>query len=74
MEFIEKATFEIDGSNHSSMMIFCGEHNSHKMISIMPTFIIDSTSISQIFTFYKRPTHVVQNYLFLIQPITNFSD
>jgi hypothetical protein len=56
------------------MMIFCGEHNSHKMISIMPTFIIDSTSISQIFTFYKRPTHVVQNYLFLIQPITNFSD
>jgi hypothetical protein len=42
-------------------MNLCREHDSHKMILIMPTFIIDFRPANQIYTFCKGPAHVVEN-------------
>jgi len=51
VEFFKKATSETDGSNQSSTMNLCGEHDSRQMIIVLPTFIINSTRTSQICTF-----------------------
>jgi hypothetical protein len=61
MESLEKATFEVDDNNRSSMMNLCEEHNSHQMISIMHIIIINSTPISQICTFGRGLAHIVEN-------------
>ncbi len=42
-------------------MNFCEEHDSHWTISVMPTFIIDSTPTNHIYYFYRGPKQVVGN-------------
>jgi hypothetical protein len=77
MESSEKTASKIDDNDHSSMMNLCGEHNSHQTISIMPIFIVNSRPVTQICTFCRGPTHVVENYpyrsnqvsIFMIEPI-----
>jgi hypothetical protein len=77
IEDLEKANSETNGSDHSLTMNFCGEHDSHQMISVMPTFTIDSTPINQICIFCKGLAHLVGYYpyrsnqvlIFVIEPI-----
>jgi hypothetical protein len=61
-EFPKKVAFEIDDSDHSSMLNLCGEHDSCQTILVMSTFTVDSTPTSLIYSFYKVPAHIVENY------------
>ncbi len=77
MESLEKTASKINDSDHSLMMILCGEHDSCQMILVMPIFIVSSKHVSQICIFCRGPTHVVENYpyrsnrvsVFMIEPI-----
>ncbi len=51
-EFLEKATSETNGSDHSLMMNLCKEHDSCQTILIVP-IIIDSTPIAKFAFFVK---------------------
>jgi hypothetical protein len=60
VESPKKVDSKIDNSDHSLMMNLC-EHDSCQMILVMLTFTIDSTPTSQICTFCRGLTHVVEN-------------
>jgi hypothetical protein len=61
MKFSKKVASKINGSDHSSTMNLCKEHDPRKMILVMLIFIINSMPTSQIYTFCKGSTHVVVN-------------
>jgi hypothetical protein len=61
VESPKKVDSKTDNNNHSLTMNLCKEHDVCQTILVMLTFTIDSTPTSQICTFCRGPTHVVEN-------------
>jgi hypothetical protein len=71
-KFLEKAASKTNGNDHFLTMNLCEEHESCQLISMMLTFIIDSTPTSHICTFCRDPKHIIKNYPYKFNQIPIF--